>query len=610
MEIKATYGSDTTRVSWLMYGVHNGVHKKNKVELDEGSTISRVMEKNKAKMDSCRIKLTRDIMPGKREISGALLFYGKLPSDLSLVKADTDSKKNKFCEKKIDPNLAPTTLTKYPILEYNEKQFKKWEKEFGQDCYDYPLVMHPKSYLTIQLIKKLNKEFGQDEEFKVLYYGSDDCTNLFSSCLYLHKKLGFYPKIDVVRALMGHDEHIPTLLELCPILKSHINIIALDHHLDSPHQQEEFGSYDLIIDTYTWPWHVSDEEAFASVLTKHKSRLKRNDKKVVGRLLLVVPVDVTKEPFDGSYELINWKLVYEKLTKQMETENATTHPGINCHGWIYPPESSSSVVTSSKTDDGIATNWQDFDNLIRRVAKGRGPMRPIPTTVTKIISEWLDDFMPQRILLVRGPTGWGKTSCVGDSLFPKYPNNETIHIQITSALQILEVANNFRGKDREGSLIKYLLVDELQNFEGDNIDKLVEELIQLSKVSKLILVGREEGKGSDTYSLLEKHEDDVLSVDIHKRLLPEDFNNIFNGIIDDYDDIEIEENQKENILSMMRRNSFSPQDLKREMALYRAEGSGMLTLDSDRILANDNPIERIANLFLGSSEVERIIRGE
>jgi len=95
-----------------------------------------------------------------------------------------------------------------------------------------------------------------------------------------------------------------------------------------------------------------------------------------------------------------------------------------------------------------------------------------------------------------------------------------------------------------------------------------------------------------------------LSVDIHSRLQDEDYDEIYNGIVmpEEYDSIDIKESAKEHLIEMLKKNLISPLLLKNKMASWFANGDKLITLNDAKNLADDDPIRRIADLFIGPSE--------
>ena len=234
-------------------------------------------------------------------------------------------------------------------------------------------LVHPKQQATANLIFKL-EEYIEEHVSKITYIGPDDGANLFTS-LFAASDLKIISHLNIVAAdaSMGRDSNdIRTTSHWEKILwflfgENRIRdgpqptTAGFTH--SNPEWHKETKSH-LIIDTYTLPW-------WPDILSGLENRMAHLTNE--GVLILVLPKDVSREPFGGAGqdkvdELLD---LLKKCPVHENLDNVLGYAILKKHWDSIRPEESKEKTKSKKPDlptDDSTNVTQNFNAPVKNVA--------------------------------------------------------------------------------------------------------------------------------------------------------------------------------------------------------------------------------------------------
>ena len=465
--------------------------------------VSPVLEPNVCELD---VKKSSN----ERKVKGAIVYLGEPP-------------------KKIELEIEGGVTNEWPILdEESTRKYLILDFVINMQDENRGCILHPKQAMTNLLIKRWwSKRMGgpgtryssqlaqrdkggnerprseevRSEEVSVLYNGSDDCANLFSSYEMIKETCGVEDNIrikyDIFSVNDGNDEHVKWLLDKHPELAENVR----NHYGIGVENQ---GKYDVIIDTYTLPWAgYCREDGTKKRLSDLKDLLKPD-----GFLLLTVPVNLEKEPFEGSQD--KWNTIHNNLpnwTMKQVRETLT-----NCTGYLIPHERATPRKETIPQTDGIVSTFQEAANIVFQWKGAISVSRAEKTEVTELVSQWHSgNVFPQRVLLLYGHSGWGKTSSVFSVLWPGTTQQQTNEVLLIRGDSVHE--DKWRGG------YETVVIDEIQDFPG-SADEFMEIIEQGLKKYRFIIMGkRGEGNNPNLITELADH-----GGNFHEKILNWDVN--------------------------------------------------------------------------------------
>ena len=452
--------------------------------------VSPVLEPNVCELDVQKSS-------NERKVKGAIVYLGEPPKKIELKIEGSGAKEW--------PILPEESTRKYLILDFVSNMHDE-----NRGC-----ILHPKQAMTNLLIKRWwSKRLAQrdkgrnerprseevrSEEVSVLYNGSDDCANLFSSYEMIKETCGVEDNIrikyDIFSVNDGNDEHVKWLLDKHPELAENVR----KHYGIGVEIQ---GKYDVIIDTYTLPWagYCREDD------TKERLSDLKNLLKPDGFLLLTVPVNLEKEPFEGSQ--FDWNAIHKNLR---DYTKKTGESLTNCTGYLIPHERAKRKETIPRTD-GIVSTFQEAANIVFQWKGAISVSRAEKTEVTELVSQWHSgNVFPQRVLLLYGHSGWGKTSSVFSVLWPGTTQQQTNEVLLIRGDSVHE--DKWRGG------YETVVIDEIQDFPG-SADEFMEIIEQGLKKYRFIIMGKR-GEGNNPNLITELAD---RGGDFHDKILNWDVN--------------------------------------------------------------------------------------
>ena len=309
---------------------------------------------------------------------------------------------------------------------------------------------HIKQAATLEALTKIYPSGKKLPGGLITYVGTDDTANILSSIQKVSKS-----NEDTLKLLIRNSPDYDIATETS-WLKEHLNALKITNIKTNKHSDSWLDSKDsqLIIDTYTvMSWPVENEEQTLAQIT---NRIESLDEQ--GSLILVCPVDCNVEKFSKKDKLPDlFKDQVHDFAKKVEKHLPEINlkiDGAHLGNTKYITIGKSSNLTNQKQnsaptgfsystigetplhekkEDKIANHsieeitpvmdWDDYrDAVIERGQRNR-MKRPIQLPIIETIRNHLEeDALNNRVenfIIVQWHPGWGKTSIVGEVLFPE-----------------------------------------------------------------------------------------------------------------------------------------------------------------------------------------------
>lgn len=355
----------------------------------------------------------------------------------------------------------------------------------------YP-QFHPKQCATITALN-----YDSIKNKTLTYIGPDDIANLLTALQTITEKEN-YPEQPleklVIRSLKGGDKPAETE-SFEQLIKEIMRDASIKH---KRHQDDWDDDNDLIIDTYTaMAWGKSDEE----VTTELKNRVNALNEN--GRLILVYPeeeeifflqdnkcpewlnkkIDQTRK---GDLVLDGIKLehfstlnnskyaIFSKSDKKLrepskpspnfkgeELGTDNTHTKEQKSLWTdKKPQETVRITTNDEQLPVRITTWDEYCRQCSRRNTGSIPGRPFKLPVVEKIRHHLKTLQfPKNTITIQSHPGWGKTSIIGEVLFPS-KNQSTEKIRFGSLNQFEYFIKSVNSDEVRKSI---LVLDDLHN---------------------------------------------------------------------------------------------------------------------------------------------------
>ncbi|MDC3298048.1 hypothetical protein OAU99_01580 [Candidatus Poseidoniaceae archaeon] len=435
----------------------------------------------------------------------------------------------------------PVKETKNPVQERFE-----WITNFvtnfthGQSASSYQFPQfHPKQQATINALQKRD-EFNTGNSGLVTYVGTDDTANFLTAISQIVNESNSEIECKF-RHDSDHDKSTHT--EFVGKWAKKLGVKLLDHSNHS--EVSAWAESDVIVDTYTlmsWP-----DKTLEGTLSQIRTRINHLSKG--GCLVLVFPTDVNVERFTTSDQLPD---LFKKNLDEIKTTILNAHDEenleINMHtlgntawmlvskakpqsdGFLQPASSDDAIYvnnpeTANNTGWDInsqpeiyepivgqgteptktpaiseqfiseltqAQNWIGFQNAVHSKGQREPMLRPVELPIVEEIRNHLrGKILKQgygKYVVIQAHPGWGKTSNLGEALFPEDQTKVDFLEDYSIWVGTLEEVKSWvsKARDFEKSIV---IIDDIHKYrESISNDDLHKQAMDIaSKVSALFV---------------------------------------------------------------------------------------------------------------------------
>lgn len=415
---------------------------------------------------------------------------------------------------------------------------------------------HPKQQATINALQNRSIS-SQDNSGLVTYVGTDDTANFLTAISQIVKA----SKSDI-QCMFRHDsDHDKsTHTEFVGKWSSELGVQLLDPSTHS--QSSSWVESDVILDTYTlmsWP-----DKSLTGSLSEIKTRIRHLGKS--GCLVLVFPTDVSLErftTFDELPELFKmdlgkiktkilgdnkgenleihsrtlgntaWMLVAKTANQSNNYSQQVSSPDahyvnnlqsepLNDPDWDInsqpdqyepivapgeepskpPPVISDQII--SELDQ--AQNWIDFQRAVQSKGQREPMLRPVELPIVEAIRTHLKEKILRqgygKYVIIQAHPGWGKTSNLGEALFPEDKSKVDFLEGYTIWVGTLEEVQSWISNSRnfEKSIV---IIDDIHKYrESISNDDLHNQAMDIaSKVSALFVTCQIDPMDGEVYDV-------------------------------------------------------------------------------------------------------------
>ena len=448
---------------------------------------------------------------------------------------------------------------------------------------------HPKQQATINALK-MRSNFSKDSSGLVTYVGTDDTANFLTAISQIVK----VSKSDI-QCMFRHDsDHDKsTHTEFVGKWSSDLGVQLLDPSTHS--QASSWVESDIILDTYTlmsWP-----DKSLAGSLSEIRTRINHLGKG--GCLVLVFPTDVSLERFSTFDELPDlFKMDLVKIKTKVSEDNKQEHLEISSRtlgntAWMLlsksdretnehssqisspdPPYVNNPVLKQKHAGEWDINSQPDKYEPI--IAPGKEPSKPPPVISDQIISEldqaqnWIDfqravqskgqrepmlrpvelpiveairTHLKEKILrqgygkyvIIQAHPGWGKTSNLGEALFPADKSKVDFLEGYTIWVGTLEEVQSWVSNSRnfEKSIV---IIDDIHKYRESisNYDLHNQAMNIASKVSALFVTCQIDPMDGEVYDVSPEVSESGISHIIDAGFFPnldDDSENLFTNFV-------------------------------------------------------------------------------
>jgi hypothetical protein len=414
-------------------------------------------------------------------------------------------------------NEKPKTVNDNPVTARLD-----WISKFIGQYYDRSKdkkipQFHIKQQATINALNYIYSKKNISKSSLVTYVGTDDTANVLTSM----ERVSRNHKKETLRLLIRNSPAYDISTETA-FLKNQLKSLGINDMNTNKHDDPWTDSKNsqLIIDTYTvMSWQCTGD---VQTLTEIGNRINALDEK--GSLVLVFPQKCELERFSLTDELPNlFKLQIAELSKKVKEhlsnqdlsitgetigntkvitigkyldkknlENNTSDTGWSDDVGEPPKREEKKVKLDNRYNEEITQvlNWDEYRDAIKRRGQKNRMKRPIQLPIIRKIRYHLENEAlngAENFIMVQWHPGWGKTSIVGEVLFPKDSDNSYFLENYSIWVGTLNEVESWL-KSRPPSNNDIVIIDDLHNYRkgNDNIE-LIGRCEEISgKVAALI----------------------------------------------------------------------------------------------------------------------------
>lgn len=422
---------------------------------------------------------------------------------------DDDERRYSINEKPKTINDNPVTARLNWISKFIGQYYDSTDKKIPQ--------FHIKQQATINALNWIYTKKNISKSSLVTYVGTDDTANVLTSM----KRVSKNHEKETLRLLIRNSPAYDIATESA-FLKAQLRSLGIKDMDTNKHDDSWLDSKNsqLIIDTYTvMSWGNDSEE---QTLTEIGNRINALDER--GSLVLVFPQKCELERFSSTDKLPNlFKLQIAELSKKVKEhlsnqdlsitgetigntkvitigkyldeqnlEDNTSDTGWSDDVAEPPKHEDKKVKLDNRYNEEITQvlNWDEYRDAIKRRGQKNRMKRPIQLPIIGKIRDHLQNEAlngAENFVMVQWHPGWGKTSIVGEVLFPKDSDDSYFLENYSIWVGTLDEVELWL-KSRPPSNNDIVIIDDLHNYRkgNDNIELIVRCEEISGKVAALI----------------------------------------------------------------------------------------------------------------------------